>query len=98
MESACGIRTEFSRHSSQPKKMVWPGLSICRPTIELHRGSLWPQSGADYGTTFCFTLPVSINIETSFQARASRGSDARLAFACRPEGDLKMTAVLSPKR
>jgi signal transduction histidine kinase len=35
------------------------GLSITRSIIELHRGRLWVQPGAQRGCTFIFTLPAA---------------------------------------
>jgi PAS domain S-box-containing protein len=36
------------------------GLAICRSIVEAHNGRLWAASGVGPGTTFCFTLPLSL--------------------------------------
>ena len=74
------------------------GLSICRSIIEQHRGSLWPRNGTGHGTTFCFTLPVSIRAETSLRNRANRSSNTRLAFACCPAIDDESTESRSVQK
>jgi two-component system sensor kinase FixL len=35
------------------------GLSICRTIVEAHGGRIWFETGADRGTVFKFTLPLS---------------------------------------
>lgn len=37
------------------------GLSICRYIIEVHNGSIWVESQKDKGTSFYFSLPLSMD-------------------------------------
>ncbi|MCG8382782.1 MAG: ATP-binding protein, partial [Gammaproteobacteria bacterium] len=34
------------------------GLAICREIVHAHKGTIWAESSAQAGVTFCFTLPL----------------------------------------
>jgi len=44
--------------TSQYKKGVGLGLSICKGLVEIQGGTIWAKSNYGKGATFCFTLPV----------------------------------------
>ena len=45
--------------SDAPRERVGLGLALCRRALARMGGSIWAESGAAQGNTFCFTLPVS---------------------------------------
>jgi signal transduction histidine kinase len=60
-DSGVGLRESdrvFEAFFTTKQNGMGMGLPISRSIVELHNGSLWPQSGDTPGTTFCFTLPV----------------------------------------
>jgi two-component system sensor histidine kinase DctS len=63
-DRGCGIPPEVQEKLFQPFFTTKPegmgmGLNICRSIIELHRGRVWAERGADGGTVFSFTLPLA---------------------------------------
>ena len=62
-DSGTGIAEEnldsvFDAFWSTKASGVGVGLAICRSIILAHRGTLTAANNADYGATFCFTLPA----------------------------------------
>ena len=46
------------------------GLAICREIVNHYQGEIWAESEIDEGTTFFFTLPISLNGDTSAEKEA----------------------------
>jgi CheY-like chemotaxis protein len=46
------------------------GLAICREIVNHYQGEIWAESEVDEGTTFFFTLPISLNGDTSMEKEA----------------------------
>jgi PAS domain S-box-containing protein len=41
------------------------GLAICRSILQQHDGQIWAQSTLGEGSTFCFTLPILTDVQSS---------------------------------
>jgi two-component system sensor histidine kinase DctS len=63
-DRGCGIAPEVQEKLFEPFFTTKPegmgmGLNICRSIIEIHRGRVWAERGADGGTIFSFSLPLA---------------------------------------
>ncbi len=71
-DSGCGMSPEFLEHLFTKFEHAEPsltresqgmglGLAICRHIVQAHGGRIWAESKENAGSTFHFTLPLSIS-------------------------------------
>ncbi|HKM91003.1 MAG TPA: ATP-binding protein [Candidatus Acidoferrales bacterium] len=71
-DAGCGMSPEFLEHLFSKFEHAEPsltresqgmglGLAICRHIVEAHGGRIWAESKENAGSTFHFTLPLSIS-------------------------------------
>jgi len=51
----------FNPFQTSKKDGLGLGLVICRSIVENHGGQIWVDAKKEFGTEFCFTLPVGVN-------------------------------------
>ncbi|HEY9747526.1 MAG TPA: PAS domain S-box protein, partial [Allocoleopsis sp.] len=69
------------------------GLAICRSILQHHEGQIWAESALGEGSTFCFTLPVLTDFETS-EFVPPDGGPASLTFLSSEFGDSTQSSPL----
>lgn len=59
-ENLFKLNVKVSRHGTNNEPSTGLGLILCKELIEKHGGEIWVESDSDSGSTFWFTLPVSV--------------------------------------
>jgi PAS domain S-box-containing protein len=84
LESIFGRFQQVDASDSRQKGGTGLGLSICRTILQHHGGHIWAESTLGQGSTFCFSLPISLTSQ-NFQdidrpeLRSSLEPDAQTA-------------------
>lgn len=59
------LDTLFSTFQTTKKGSMGLGLSISRTIVEAHRGRLWVDHDQEFGATFHFTLPITVDAHSN---------------------------------
>lgn len=59
-ENLFKLNVKVSRHGTNNEPSTGLGLILCKELIEKHGGEIWVESESGVGSTFWFTLPVSV--------------------------------------
>jgi signal transduction histidine kinase len=62
VEDLFRLDTQTSRQGTENEPSTGLGLLLCKEFVEKHGGKIWAESEDQKGSTFCFTLPTSLQI------------------------------------
>jgi signal transduction histidine kinase/ligand-binding sensor domain-containing protein len=52
--------SHYSTFGTNNEKGTGLGLIVCKDFIEMHKGKIWIEKTSELGSTFCFSLPLSV--------------------------------------